>query len=151
MAHRQVSFFVCDEVLISLNGKYTISGMYTGDIVIPNNGVTLPQFVVMFEIAASIDSLYKQIILQVSIPGEAIPRQSDITALVLPSLKFIPKGRETIMIRYPLLIQSPTLSSGPIEVKLIHELGELLAGRHWVVTIEEAKAYAAIVGGSVKK
>ena len=139
MTERQVMFFVCDDVFVSMNGKYTISGMYTGDIVIPQEPAQLPQLIVMFEIRTPISHPFESLVLQVSIPGEAEPRTLDISFAIprpLPTLK----GRKSWSLRYPFLISAPNIKSGAIAAKIIHEGGELAAGKQWVVTVAEAQA-----------
>src|ERR1700719_4006962 len=141
MDDRQAMFFICDEVLVALNGKYTISGLYTGDITVPQVPMQIPQLVAMFEIKTAIDNPFKSLILQVSIPGEIAPRQLDLSAAVQAgqAMPVIP-GRTMAIYRFPFLIQGLILQSGPIEAKVICEDGEILAGTQWVSTAAEMQA-----------
>jgi hypothetical protein len=141
MSERAAMFFICDEVLVALNGKYTISGLYTGDIVIPHAPTQLGQLIIMFEITTPMDKPFQKLVLQVSFPGEQNPRQLDLSSGV-PTIPIIP-DRSVTTLRLPFLIQTPVLNSGPIEAKVIHEDGELLAGKHWIITTVEAQANIA--------
>jgi len=142
MTQRQALIFVCDELLISLNGKYTVAGLYTGDIVVPQIPAQLPQLVIMFEITTTVDNPFKTLILQVSIPGESVPRRLDLSPTVQSALTL--PTRSMLMYRFPFLIQSVKIQqSGPIEAMIIHEDGELSAGQQWIVTIAEAQANIA--------
>lgn len=146
MALREAMFFICDDVLIALNGKLAIAGLYTADIVIPEGSAQVGQLVFMFEIKTPIETPFKSLILQVSFPGEKDPRQLDVTQ-ALRATPLIP-GRTTITYRLPFLIQLPTLNSGPIEAKIIHEEGVLVAGKQWIVTAEEMQANLIAAAGA---
>jgi hypothetical protein len=142
MPDRQATFFVCDDVLIALNGKFTISGLYTGDIIIAQSPAQLLQLVVMFEIKTPTNKPFQKLILQVLFPNDENPRQLDMTA-ALPAVIPVLPDRTTAVLRLPFLIQSPVLTSGAIEAKVIHEEGELSAGKQWITTFSEAQANAA--------
>jgi hypothetical protein len=137
MTERQAMFFICDDVLIALNGKYTVSGIYTGDIIINQDPTQLLQLVVMFEIRTPIDNPFRTLVLHVSLPGEESPRRLELPPF--PSPPKLPE-RTAILHRFPFLITNPILRSGPIEVKVLHEEGELSAGKQWVVTVQQAQA-----------
>src|SRR5262249_994037 len=126
------------------NGKFTVAGLFTGDIVIAQSPSQLVQLVVVFEIKTPVGNPFKKLVLQVSFPNEENPRQLDLTSS-LPAQSGALPGRTVTMLRLPFLIQAPTLSSGAIEAKVIHEDGELLAGKQWIVTVAEAQANAALL------
>jgi hypothetical protein len=136
MAERHATFFVCDDVLVALNGKYTIAGMYTADIVIPHEPFKLSQLVFMFEVQTPTEHPFKSFVLQISLPGEPAPHQLDLSGAIQLQIP----GRTRAIYRIPFLIQTPLLRTGEIEAKVIHEEGELLAGKHWVVTVDQAQA-----------
>jgi hypothetical protein len=134
MSDRRASFLICDEVLVAVSGKFTVAGVFTGDIGIPPSKLTLGQLVVLFQIDTPIEQPFKKLVLQVSIPGESTPRQMDVTALIamaapMPSLA----GRTKITYRVPFPLFMVQLEAGAIEVKVLHEEGELDAGKQWVV------------------
>jgi hypothetical protein len=111
----------------------TVLGLYTGDLIIPFEGITLQQLVVMFLIEGGLTDPYRSITLQVSLPDteprmQPIPLEAPVTA---------GQGRTTMAIRYPFLIPQPILRSGRIETKVIHEKGELIAGYQWISTQEQ--------------
>jgi hypothetical protein len=130
MSERRASVFVCDDVLISLNGKFNALGMYTGDIAIFGGEVPSAQLVFVFQIECDLADPYRSLIAQVTLPGEG-PRQMPIP-FVIPTPA--PDGRGRWTIRWPFLVTRPTLRPGRIEAKVIHEKGELIAGYQWIVT-----------------
>jgi hypothetical protein len=139
MTDRRGSFLICDDLQIALNGKFTIYGVYTSDIVIPADPLHINQLVVVFYVETPITKPFKRLVLQVSVPGESAPRQFDAT----PTLQMPPSGppqRTKIAYRLPFLLQSVVLHPGPIEMKVLHEEGELEVGQQWIVTVAQAQA-----------
>lgn len=128
MPERRASVFVCDDVWVSLNGKFNVLGMYTGDIAISGREAHSPQLVFVFQIECDFTDPYRSLIAQVTLPGEE-PRQ--MTIPITPT----PQGRKHWTIRWPFLVTLPTLRPGRIEAKVIHEKGELIAGDQWIVEI----------------
>jgi hypothetical protein len=137
MNERKAAFLVCDDVLVSLNGKYFFNGVYTGDIVIPSSELQVSQLVVVFMFSTPIAKPFKTLKLQVRLPGEQDPRLLDASASLGAPL---PSGRTLQQFRIPFHIASPILRPGVIEMKILHEEGETLAGRQWIVTVEQAQA-----------
>jgi hypothetical protein len=74
MTDRMATFFICDDVLVSMTGKLTILGMYGNELIIPSEQFTLNQLVIMFQMEARINNPFKKIALKVSLPGEDRPR-----------------------------------------------------------------------------
>jgi hypothetical protein len=136
MISRDAMFFLCDDVLVALSGKMTIAGMYTSDIIIPNEGIQIAQLVAVFTIRTPMETPFQKLVLQISMPGEENPQQIDLSG---QSKSASIPGRTTLNYKLPFLIGNPILHSGPIEAKVIHESGEMLAGRHWVTTLEQAQ------------
>jgi hypothetical protein len=129
MIPRQATVLICDEILISLTGKFTLLGNYTGDISIPTAPTVVPQLVFYFVIESDITDVYRSLSLQVTLP------ETSPTVQLIPVIPHIPAqpGRSRWTMRWPLLIPQPSLSPGPIEAKVIHENGELIAGAPWIV------------------
>jgi hypothetical protein len=139
MTDRRGFFLICDDLQVALNGKFTIYGAYTSDIIIPADPIHINQLVVVFYVETPITKPFKRLVLQVSVPGESTPRQLDAT----PTLQMPPSAplqRTTIAYRLPFLLQSVLLHPGPIEMKVLHEEGELEVGKQWVVTVTQAQA-----------
>jgi hypothetical protein len=128
MSDRFASMFVCDDLLVALNGKFTISGLYTGDIAIPSEPWTLGQLVVVFNVETDVTKPFQRLALQVSFPGES-PRTQEMQTNPLPPM---PLDRNRVAFRMPFLIPQPVLRPGPIEAKVLHEEGELPAGMLWI-------------------
>lgn len=116
----QVSTLVCDEALVSLNGKLTLGGIYTGDIGIPGSEHTAPQLVFIFLIEGDEADYSSMLSLEVKLPGEH-PRSS---AIPVPP---VPPGRSRWTFRWPFLLASTTLRPGLIEAKIVSEKGEVSA------------------------
>jgi hypothetical protein len=134
MTERRAFFLVCDDVLIALNGKFTIIGMYTGDIIIVSEQATVGQLVVLFQIETPVEKPFRKLELQVSLPGEDTPRRLDITQSLTGSQLFVPPTRARMLFRWPFLLAPVVLKPGAIEVKVLHEDGEIDAGKQWIVT-----------------
>ena len=131
MSDRLASMFICDEVLVSLNGKYTVSGLYTGDIAIPSEQTILGQLVVMFHVETDVTKPFRRLALQVSFPGELLRTQEMLTS----PFPAVPPDRNRVTFRMPFLIPQPVLRPGPIETKVLHEDGELPAGKQWITLL----------------
>jgi hypothetical protein len=131
MTERQASFLVSDELLVSLNGKFFIQGVYTGDILISGEQQRLNQLILFLQISTPAQKPFRQLELHLSLPGEQNPRVVNLMPL-LPISIALP-GRTTFSYKVPVPIIFPDLKAGPIEVRLIHEEGELFVGRQWVV------------------
>ena len=144
MSERQAVVFICDEVLVSLTGKFNLLGMYTGDIAILAAEVPSPQLVFVFQIECDITDPYRLLIAQVTLPGEG-PRQMPVPFMIPSPL---PEGRTRWVTRWPFLIPFPTLRPGRIEAKVIHEKGEIIAGYQWIVLVSPPQADAPLVAVS---
>jgi hypothetical protein len=138
MNERQATFLICDDVLVSLNGKLFINGVYTGDIVITSAETQLGQLVVVFFCSTPATKPFISLKLQVQLPGEPNPRLLD----AFPWLAGGPvqPDRTQLYLRIPFHIANPVLRPGPIDMKILHEEGETFAGRQWIVTVEQAQA-----------
>jgi hypothetical protein len=131
MSEREASFLVCDELLVSLNGKFFIQGVYTGDIGIPTEEQRLNQLVLFLQISTPIQKPFRKLELHLSMPGDENPRIVNLMPL-LPIVVSVP-GRTTSAYKVPVPIAFPTLRPGAIEVRLNHEEGEMFVGRQWVI------------------
>jgi hypothetical protein len=125
----QFSVIVSDDFLISLQGKFNIIGVYTGDIAIAADEIITQQLVFTFIMESSIDDVPSMITFEVSFPGEEARRM--MCPLALPSS--IPPERNKFVLRIPFAINNITLRPGRIEVKVIYEGGEVKATAPWIV------------------
>lgn len=128
MTERKATFFVCDETLVALNGKLTIGGMYTGDIGIAEAEVRLNQLIIFVQIETPAEKPFQRLSINISFPGEEKPRTIDGLRGLSP-----PPGHDTIVMKRPVLFQQVALRPGPIEVRVVHEEGEIFAGAQWVI------------------
>lgn len=130
MTDRHATFLIADEALVSLNGKFLLSGVYTTDLIIPLEEAQLPQLVVFVLAETPVEKPFQTFQIHVQLPGESAPRILDAT----PMLRTAPRKEDRTLwrARVPFLIQMPTLRAGAIEVTVVHEEGRLSAGRQWV-------------------
>jgi hypothetical protein len=133
MISRHASVFVCDELLVSLSGKFNILGNFTGDISIPADPTPVAQLVFLFIIEADANDPFRSLAMQVTLPGSAPVTQQVPVIAQVPVLP----GRPRWTMRWPLLINQPILRPGRVEAKVIHENGELIAGTPWIVMLAQ--------------
>jgi hypothetical protein len=119
---RQASVLVADDMTYSLNGKMNLTGIYSGDIIIPNPRSYIQQLVFLFTIDTDVDDLFERIEVSIKLPS------GDKRVLEIPLRTLIPTLSDKIRwnTKTPLLFQNTILSPGPIEAKIIHEKGEML-------------------------
>jgi hypothetical protein len=140
MTDRTAIFFVCDDVLVSMNSKLTVLGMYGGNIIIPSDPTTINQLVVLFQIETPIKKPFQKLTLQISLPGEQAPRTLNVPLPTPLSGPFVSArlGQPKLTIRWPFLLAQVILKSGFMEMKVIHEEGEIDAGAERIVTTAQA-------------
>lgn len=131
MTERQASFLICDDLLVSLNGKFFLQGVYTGDISIPAEELKLAQLILLLQISTPIERPFRSLEISVSLPGEPTPRIMDLMP-ALPAMLGHP-GRTIANYRIPFPLAQPVLKAGMIEVRVRHDEGEILVGRQWVI------------------
>src|SRR5437588_7865501 len=129
MTERHATFFICDDLLVALNGKFTVAGMYTGDVIIPADETKLSQLVIFVEAETPIEKPFRSLNVLVQFPGE---EAKVLNASALLPVPMQVSGRTAIKVRVPFLIPQPVLRPGPIEVKIVHEDGVLFAGKQWI-------------------
>ena len=139
MTERRAFFLVCDDLLMALNGKITIVGAYSNDIIIASDPFTIGQLVFWFQIETPIAKPLQTLELQVSLPGDETPRRLDVPQSILSPISAA-AGRTKITYRWPFLLAPVQLRPGPIELKLIHEEGVMDVGVQWVVTVAQVQA-----------
>jgi hypothetical protein len=139
MIPRQATVLVCDELLISVTGKFTLLGNYTGDISIPTVPTIVPQLVFYFIIESDINDVYRSLSLQVALPKS--PPIVQPLPIILQTPTQPDRSRWTM--RWPLLVSQPTLNPGRIETKVIHESGEIVAGTPWIVLASQQSQLTA--------
>jgi hypothetical protein len=135
MIERRATFFICDDLLIALNGKLSISGMYTGDLVISSDQTVLTQLVILVQIETPIEKPFRYLRLQALFPGESGPKTLDAPQPIPAAIAV--QGRTTAILRLPFLIPQPILRPGPIEVTIVHDEGEISAGEQWIITTSQ--------------
>jgi hypothetical protein len=109
-----------------------LQGVYTGDITIPGDGLSLPQLVFYFTVETAKKDPLKSVTLKVIPPGMPAA-QFEIPIQSLPQIHN--PDRPKMMLRAPLLIQQILLRPGKIETTVITEAGELDAGGIWVTSV----------------
>jgi hypothetical protein len=132
MIERSASVFACDEVLYSLSGKITVSGMYTGDIIVPGENTVLNQLIFFFTAITPAHDPFRLLRIRVIIPGN-FPVESNVPISV--STMGINSRRTQLVYRYPVLAQQPIARPGLIETTVIHERGMMDAGGIWISSL----------------
>lgn len=132
MIDRQATFLACDDVLLALNGKMFINGIYTADIVIPTNEAQINQLIIFVMADTPIERPFRSFVILVKLPGEDEPKTFDAMPFILGLPPTAAPGRGMLKVRVPFLIQQTILRPGAIEVSIVHEEGTTLAGRQWV-------------------
>jgi hypothetical protein len=127
----RVTVIVADDLLVSLTGKLSILGTYTGDIVVASDPMSVAQIVFLFNIEGHKNDLPRSLTLEVTLPGEQ-PRRLPIQAPG-PDAQFLP-GRTHWTIKMPFLFAPAILRQGKITTKVLHEGGEIEATGTWIVT-----------------
>ncbi|OAF11769.1 hypothetical protein AYJ54_07875 [Bradyrhizobium centrolobii] len=131
---RRASVVVCDDVLVAMNGKVFLNGVYTSDIAVPAEGLTVGQLVFYFTAETPKDNPFQKITLKVTPPG-AVPAVLDIPLENLPPLSN--PERPKMFVRAPILLQQIQLRPGKIETTVLTEAGEELdAGGVWVSVLQ---------------
>jgi hypothetical protein len=128
---RQAALLVADEVTFSLNGKLNIFGTYTADIGIQTNPTPLTQLIFLFVIETDPGDPYVRLEVNVTLPGGDQRHQSIITSRLIAT----PSDQRRWILRYPFLFTNPILRPGPIEAKVIHDQGEIIAAAPSIVMI----------------
>jgi hypothetical protein len=125
---RYATAFVCDDVLISLSGKFNAIGMYTSDIVIPSDTITVNQLVFLFHMECELSDPFKSLVMEVSLPGEE-PKSMPIAFAIPPSIE----GRTKWTLRWPFLISMAVLRPGRVSTRVLHDQGVIDSGGVWIV------------------
>jgi hypothetical protein len=130
MADRQATVVIADDLLWSLNGKFTMLGIYTGDISIPADPSGAPQLVFLFIFETDVSDPFQSVTLHLELPG----RSPVLVPLPVPFPQVSQDpARTRWTVRWPCLVPNVVLHPGKITAKVIHERGELIAATPWVV------------------
>lgn len=129
------TFFVCDDVHVTLTGKLIMIGVYTADIIISEEGSSLGQLVFVFHVELEKDTKEKEFILEVTLPGEEKSLTMSAPIGVQPKLS----RRRFSYYTIPFLVQNQKLQSGKIEAKVRLGKNEIFAGEKLVMTVPEAQ------------
>ena len=130
---RQASVLIADEIYYNLHGKAILQGVYHNDLTINASSTVTPQLLFFFMAETDVNDPFRSLIAQITFP-KGIPLQFPIP-IQYPTPIDAPAGRTKISVRWPVLITSPILFPGKIEVKLIHESGEIIVTAPWIVLI----------------
>jgi hypothetical protein len=135
---RKAFALVCDDLMHSLTGKVSLSGVYVQDIVIPGPALLLNQLVFFFTVETPREKPFQSLTFKVSLPGNP-PREQSVP-IVVNEMSIGDPRRKRITFRQAMLLQQVVLMPGRIETSVIHEEGELDAGGIWIMTFEELNA-----------
>jgi hypothetical protein len=125
---KQATVLVSDDFMLSLQGKFTIIGVYTSDIVIPSDEQQVAQLVFTFIVELGVEDLPAALTLEVTLPGDSLRQM--IFPLAPPQIK--PPDRKQLILRLPFLISQPILRPGRINARVAYPGGEILAAAPWI-------------------
>jgi hypothetical protein len=125
----KASMLVCDDVLVSLSGKFNLLGMYTSDLGVPADPTMANQLVFFFIVEGDLEDRPGSIVLEVTFPG-GDTRQTELSAPLSPGPP--PPDRKKWYVRAPFLVQNVALRPGRIEGKLKHDGAELAVQGPWI-------------------
>jgi hypothetical protein len=128
MNDRQATILVSDDFLVSLTGKFTIIGIYTGDIGIFSDPSPALQLVCLFIVECDIGDPFQKLTFEIQIPGEQEPRRISQTIITPPAIP----GRSRWILRIPIPLTNVLLKPGQLRGKVIHEKGEIDVGGPWI-------------------
>jgi hypothetical protein len=131
---RRASVIVCDEILFALTGKVFLQGVYSSDITIPGQEISLPQLVFYFTAETSKENPFKKMTLRV-VPPDTPPAQLEIPIETIPQA--INPDRPKMILRAPIVLQQILLKPGKIETTVITEGEELDAGGIWIMSLRK--------------
>ena len=132
---RQATLLVADEIYYNLHGKAILQGIYSNDLVIPQDPATTAQLLFYFIIETDIAEPFQSLFVEITLPGA--PPVRNLVFLTPPQIvtaqaQMFNPPRTKYTARHPLLIQSPILRPGRIEAKVIHETGEIVLTSPWI-------------------
>lgn len=132
IAGRKGSLLVCDDLQVSINGKWSAYGIYVGDIGIPSDEQFSPQIVFVFTAETSKDHPWKSLAFQVLFPGDDAPKRMEIPLHAFPTPSE-ENERKSLLLRTPFLIQNQKLRPGQIQASIVDETGELFIQAPWII------------------
>lgn len=127
----RASIIVCDDILISLQGKVTIVGMYTSDLTIFSESVVASQVAFLTMIEADLEDLPDSMHVEITFPGE----KPQVIAVQSPGTIQVGPNRSKIVIKVPAQAIQITLRPGKIEAKVVYPGGETVVAAPWIVQL----------------
>lgn len=144
MTTRQAMVLVADEVYFNLHGKAILQGIYNSDLVITAEEVKTPQLVFYFTIETDVSDPFQQLSIEITFPGSDPIRQ--LVSVPPPQILELQgkadPTRSRWYTKHPVLVPAPVLRPGRIEVKVIHESGEIRVMAPWIVNAAARPALA---------
>jgi hypothetical protein len=129
---RRAYVLVCDDILFALSGKAYLQGVYTNDITILGDELTLPQLAFYFTVETAKEKPFSNITLKVIPPGMPAA-QVEIPVQSFPQA--VNPERPKMILRAPVLLQQIVLRPGKIQTFVVTETEELDAGGIWVMSL----------------
>jgi hypothetical protein len=127
------NMLVCDDVLVSVSGKFNLLGVYSTDIGVPKDGQIAPQLVFFFMLEGDLSERPHFVSLEVSFPG------GNSRSITVPAQ--VPQGpahgRTKWFARIPFLVQQVMLRPGKIEAKVRYDGQELAVAGPWIVAAHQ--------------
>lgn len=123
---------MCDDVTVSLTGKFNLQGVYTTDLAVPPGGAVAQQLVFYFGIDGDLsDRPTTTIAIRMEFPDGHI-RSSEFPAMVPADAPILP-GRTKWHFRAPFLVQQIPLRPGRIKAILTYREEQIEIFGPWIV------------------
>ncbi len=125
----KASMLVCDDVLVALNGKFNLLGVYTSDLGVPTEPTLANQLVFFLIIEGDLEDRPSSIAMELTFPSGEKREMEWPTPL--PPGPPLP-DRKKWHIRVPFLVQHINLTVGRIDAKIKHNGQELAVQAPWI-------------------
>ena len=132
MADRQAMALVADDMMVSVGGKITLNGIYTGYITILSDPSPVSQLVVMFLMEGDRDDPLTSLTIEVTAPGNTPVRQ-EFASAPAPNFQGFPEAKKWVA-RFPVVLSQIMLKPGRMSAKITDEKGEMSVSLPWIVT-----------------
>ena len=120
----------CDDMHVSITGKLALSGVYTGDIVIPAKESLISQMVLLFLVDGEIGSIPDSVKIEVMLPGES-PREFSMNLPRPPELN--DQVRTSWTLKLPIPLFQTMLRLGQIKARIFYGSEIIEVDGPWIV------------------
>jgi len=132
------SYIIADDAHVAITtGKFTLQGIYMGDIVIPEDGAQVAQLIFFFQIFSPISKPIQNVSLQIKFPKTDQPFFLAIPDSQISESPRASSEKNIWNIRFPFPVSGPILHRGKIEIIVTHKSGKFELLPTWIITADE--------------